>query len=97
MGRPDPVAARSLRQWPLMIVIVGVAIGLGVALIGEDTWRLGCLIIGSSLGVGAVERLALPTKEAGLLQVRGRVFDIAVMALAGASIIALAIVVPDGR
>ena len=91
MGRPDPVAARSLRQWPLMIVIVGVA------MIGEDTWRLGCLIIGSALGVGAVERIALPTKEAGLLQVRSRGFDITVLALAGAAIIALAIVVPEGR
>lgn len=97
MGRPDPVAARSLRQWPLMIVIVGVAVGLGVAMIGEDTWRLGCLIIGSALGVGAVERIALPTKEAGLLQVRSRGFDITVLALAGAAIIALAIVVPEGR
>lgn len=97
MGRPDLVAARSLRQWPLMIVIVGVAIGLGIVMLGEDTWRLGCLIIGASLGVGAVERIALPTKEAGLLQVRSRAFDITVLALAGAAIITLAIVVPEGR
>lgn len=97
MVRGDSAAARSLKQWPLLIVVAGLVCGLLVALLGRDTWRLGCLIIGASLGVGAVERLALPQRGAGLLEVRGRAFDIVVMALAGAAIIALAIVVPDGR
>lgn len=98
MARPESsAAARSLRQWPLLIVVAGVALGLVIACIGPTTWRLGCLVIGSSLGVGAVERIALPRKEAGLLQVRGRAFDVAVLALTGAAIVALAIVVPARR
>ena len=74
-----------------------VAIGLAVAFVGQDSWRIGCLIVGSSLAVGAVERLALPAGEAGLLQVRSKVFDIAFLTLAGGAVIALAILVPAGR
>ena len=86
-----------MRQWPLMLVVIGVAAGLGVAVIGEDRWRLGCLIIGAFLGVGAVTRAALPRGEAGLLQVRSKAFDVAVLGVASVAIIALAIVVPSGR
>ena len=96
--RPEAsAAARSLRQWPLLIVVIGVLAGLVVSFLGESTWRLGCLLIGASLGVGAVERIALASRDAGLLQVRTKAFDVTVLAVAGAAIIALAIVVPEGR
>ena len=90
-------AARSLRQWPLLIVVIGVVAGLVVSFLGESTWRLGCLLIGASLGVGAVERIALPSRDAGLLQVRTKAFDVSVLAVAAVAIIALAIAVPEGR
>ena len=95
--RDHRVPSRSLRQWPLLIVVAGVLIGLAVAVVGANTWRLGGLVIGSSLAVGAVIRIALPDREAGLLQVRTRAFDIAVLALTGAAIIVLTLVVPEGR
>jgi hypothetical protein len=84
-------ASRSLRQWPLLIVVGGVVLGLAIAAFGEDSWRVGCVVVGSSLCVGAVERIVLPRRDAGLLQVRGQAFDVAVLALAGAAIIALAV------
>ena len=90
-------AARSLRQWPLLIVVIGVVAGLLVSFLGESTWRLGCLLIGASLGIGAVERIALPSRDAGLLQVRTKVFDVTVLTVGAVAIIALAIVVPEGR
>jgi hypothetical protein len=95
--RHQPRTARSQRLWPLLIVVIGVAAGLVVAIVGEDTWRLGCLIVGAFLGVGAVTRFALPPGEAGLLQVRGKAFDVAALGVASLAIIALAIVVPSGR
>jgi Protein of unknown function (DUF3017) len=95
--RETSATARSLRQWPLLIVVIGVLAGLVVSFLGESTWRLGCLLIGASLGVGAVERIALPSRDAGLLQVRTKAFDVTVLAVTGAAIIALAIVVPEGR
>ena len=98
MPRPESsAAAKSLRQWPLLVIIAGVLAGLAIAFLGQSTWRLGALVIGASLGVGAVERIALPSREAGLLQVRSKGFDVAVLLVGAVAIIALAIAVPDRR
>ena len=85
------------RRWPLLVVVVGVLAGLAVAWLGETTWRLGCLLIGVSLVAGAAERLLLPDRDAGLLRVRGKAFDVAVLALAGVAVLVLAVAVPAGR
>lgn len=92
---PEAVAARSLLQWPLMVVVAGIVMGLGVVAVGQ--WRFGCVVIGASLGIGAVERLALADADAGLLKVRSKAFDVLIMLGMGAAIIALAILVPEGR
>lgn len=97
MSRSEPSAALSMRQWPLLVVVVGVLVGIGVVFLGENTWRLGCLLIGLSLVVGALERLLLPSREAGLLEVRSKAFDVAVLALAGVAVLTLSMVVPPGR
>ncbi len=76
-ARDEPAAAaRALRAWPLLVVLAGVLAGLGLAVLGPATWRAGCLVIGGALGLGAVLRIALPSREAGLLQVRSKAFDI---------------------
>jgi hypothetical protein len=90
-------AARTLRAWPVAVVLVGVVAGLAIALLWEPGWRVGCLVIGGSLGVGAVERIVLPSRDAGLLQVRSKAFDAGVLILLSAAIIVLAVVVPPGR
>jgi hypothetical protein len=96
--RPDRSAsAKSLRQWPLLVILGGVLAGLLIAFLGQSTWRIGCLVIGASLGVGALERVVLPSREAGLLQVRSKAFDVAVLLLGAIAIIALSIAVPDRR
>jgi hypothetical protein len=97
VSRPAPGAARSSRQWPLVVVVVGVLAGLVVAWLGTTTWRLGCVLVGLALLVGAVERLVLGEREAGLLQVRGKGFDVVVLAVLGLAVVTLALVVPPGR
>jgi hypothetical protein len=97
VSRQEPNAGVSLRQWPLLVVVAGVVAGLVVAWLGQSTWRIGCLVIGVALLVGAVERVLLADREAGLLQVRGKAFDVAVLALTGVAVIVLAIIVPPGR
>ena len=92
-----PAAARALRAWPLLVVLAGVVAGLVVATLGQATWRAGCLLIGASLGLGAVLRLALPSREAGLLQVRGKAFDTGLLVLLAAAVIVLAVLVPTGN
>lgn len=96
-ARSRGATIRSQRYWPLLVVVIGVLAGLVITFLGPDSWRLGCIVVGTSLCIGAVERLALPANDAGLLQVRSKVFDITFLVLAGAAIIALAIVVPPGR
>jgi hypothetical protein len=89
--------AAGPRQWPLWVVVIGVLAGLGVAMFGAHAWRQGGLIVGAAMGVGALERLALDNRRAGLLQVRGKFFDVAVLALTSVAIIVLVLVVPEGR
>jgi uncharacterized membrane protein len=94
-ARIEPTAAaRTLRAWPVVVVLVGVVAGLVIALVVDSGWRLGCLVIGGSLGVGALERIALPSREAGLLQVRSKAFDAAMLIVLAVTIVALAVVVP---
>jgi hypothetical protein len=51
-------------------------------------------VIGGSLLVGAIERMALPSREAGLLQVRSKAFDASMLIILGVAIVVLALAVP---
>lgn len=84
--------AKSMNQLPLLVVIAGELLGLFLLALG--LWRLGAVVVGVSLCVGAVERVVLPPRVAGLLQVRSRGFDIVTLAGAGIAIIVLALWVP---
>ena len=97
MTRPDVGALPPQRPWPLLVVVAGVVLGLVVTVLGESTWRIGAVVVGAALLVGAVERLLLSDRGAGLLQVRGKAFDVAVLGLAGAAVITVALLVPPGR
>lgn len=94
-SRPAPPTrgTSTPTQWPLLIIVAGVVVGLGVAFGGE--WRMGALVIGTSLTIGAVERTLLSRRAAGMLQVRSKAFDVILLLAMGAGIIVLAILVPD--
>ncbi|UQA93503.1 DUF3017 domain-containing protein [Streptomyces halobius] len=83
-GYPAPA-----RQWPLLTVMGGVAVGL--LLVAVDGFRIGALVIGLSLLAGAVLRWALPA--VGMLAVRSRFTDMAVYGLLGFVIVILAMMV----
>ncbi|NNG18225.1 DUF3017 domain-containing protein [Naumannella sp. ID2617S] len=84
--------AKSLNQWPLLVVVVAAAAALVVVWAGH--WRWGSALFGAALCLGALERLVLPQRLAGLLQVRGRTFDVTVLLVVGATLIALSVLVP---
>lgn len=84
--------ARSINQWPLLVVIIGEVFGLVLVYVGH--WRWGTGLIGASLCLGAVERLVLPRRVAGLIQVRSKAFDALTLAGGGVAIIVLALWVP---
>jgi hypothetical protein len=80
------------REMVLASVLVGVLVGL--ALVYQDRWRRGMLVVGVALALAGLARLGLPTRRVGLLAVRGRAFDTVILVLLGASVITLTSTVP---
>lgn len=87
--------AKSMTQWPLLIVLGVACAGLLLVWIGH--WRWGASIVGAAMCLGGVERVVLPRRTAGLLQVRSRTFDLLVLFGSGIAIIGLALLVPGPR
>ncbi|MER6569111.1 DUF3017 domain-containing protein [Streptomyces sp. NPDC001093] len=79
-------APAPARQWPLLVVLGGVAFGL--LLTALDAFRAGTLLIGAALLAGAVMRWILPS--VGMLAVRSRFTDIATYGVLGLAIVLLA-------
>ncbi|MFJ7148847.1 DUF3017 domain-containing protein [Streptomyces sp. NPDC100445] len=86
-GRAAPGDAPApARQWPLLVVLSAVALGL--LLTALDLFRVGTLLIGAALLAGAVIRWVLPS--VGMLAVRSRFTDIATYGVLGLAIVLLA-------
>ncbi|MEU4997692.1 DUF3017 domain-containing protein [Streptomyces sp. NPDC021622] len=80
-------APAPARQWPLLVVIATVAIGL--LLTALDVFRVGTILIGVALIGGAVLRWALP--DVGMLAVRSRFTDMVTYGVLGVAIVLLAL------
>ena len=59
-----------------------------------DRFRRGSVLFATAFALAGVLRLVLPSRVAGLLAVRSRVFDVVAYALLAGGIAVLAIVVP---
>ncbi len=71
-----------------LLILAAMAVGIVAAYI--DDWRLGVRIVGLALVAAAVLRLVLPQRDAGMLAVRHRLVDVAILAAMGAALIFLA-------
>lgn len=93
---PGPDGSRALvgvrRELPLLAVLLVVAAGLGLGVL--DRWRVGAALVGLGVLLGAGLRLLLPARRAGLLVVRSRRLDVAVLLALGAGLVVLAWSVP---
>ena len=94
---PDGVGERrypSTIGGGIFLVVLAVVIGaLVVVLVGP--WRTGIQIIGGALRAAALARLLLSPRDAGMLAVRFKALDVAVLVALGAALIALAVSIPD--
>lgn len=70
-----------LAQWPLTLVLIGVSVAM--VMIGLDYFRRGCVILSASVLLAAFLRLMLPDADAGMLVVRSRKVDVAILAVLG--------------
>lgn len=90
---PDkPAESYPLNPWPLVAVICVVLGAVVTALFGH--WRLASMLIAAALLLGALLRLVLPRSVAGLLVIRRKWIDVAVMAVLGVATAAVAVIVP---
>src|SRR6266508_1741861 len=64
-----------------LVVLGAAAFGVAIALTGR--WRASIVWIGSSLLAGAFFRLVLPESQAGMLHVRRRLVDVALLVVLG--------------
>lgn len=72
-------------QWPLALVITGLVAAL--VFVAAERWRRGAFVVGVVALGAAVLRTVLSPSRAGLLTVRGRVFDVLFLVLTGAAAI----------
>ncbi|GEE01960.1 hypothetical protein nbrc107696_24060 [Gordonia spumicola] len=73
---------------PFYVVLAIVVVAAVLVLV--DRWRRGAFVFGSAMLVGATFRAILPAIRVGLLQVRSRPFDVAVMTAVGVAVLWLA-------
>ncbi|AEW96071.1 MULTISPECIES: DUF3017 domain-containing protein [Streptomycetaceae] len=78
------------RQWPLLTVVAGVALGLLITAAGE--FRAGLIVVGAALLFGAALRWLLPS--VGMLAVRSRFTDLITYGVLGVAVVLLALMAP---
>jgi Protein of unknown function (DUF3017) len=85
-----PSVVRWLREqmW-FLLVLTGMAVALGYLLLTTGHWRRSTAVMGATMLVAALLRVALPVNRVGLLHVRGRWRDTAVYGLLGVLVIAI--------
>ncbi|MGH3368341.1 MAG: DUF3017 domain-containing protein [Nocardioidaceae bacterium] len=89
---------RSRRRRTFGTIAFLVCVGLtaiGVVVAAAGGWRQGTGYVGVSLLLACLTRFVLPDRHAGLLRVRRKAFDVALMGLLGLSIVVFALLVPD--
>lgn len=82
---------RRVAFWPLLAVCLAVLASLGLLLID---FRLGVICLALSVLAAFLLRALLPPQRAGLLVVRGRTFDLSVLAALVVLLAILAGIVP---
>ena len=92
---PEPGEAprRSrLREWPITVVVLGLVVGMMVVALGF--FRVGAVTLSGAALMALFLRVLLPTRDVGLLAVRGRWVDVGVLAMLSFSLALFAFWVP---
>lgn len=83
---------RSYGSRVYLALVAIVAAGLLTAFVGA--WRPGVVTVGAAFILGAAARAVISVDHAGMLHVRGRLFDVVWMGFLGVSLITLALTIP---
>jgi hypothetical protein len=86
-------AAERRSEWPLTLCcLVGLT---GLVVLTFNDWRKGVLIFAAGVLLAGVLRAVLNDDAAGLLRVRGRMFDVMLLLGVGAAVLLLGLIVPN--
>lgn len=91
-GRPDRTAA--LRQLPGAVVLVGLLASALIMIPEQFSYRAACTGVTATCAVAAIMRAALPTRWVGVLAVRSRPIDVALLTALAIAVSLLAFRVP---
>jgi Protein of unknown function (DUF3017) len=84
---------RDLRDAPFILVLVIAAGGLAFS---TFHWRRGVEVVGLAVVLGGVLRAVLTERQAGLLAVRHRNFDVSCYLALGVAVIVVGLLLPHG-
>lgn len=80
------------RQWPLLLVLAIIVTGLAV--VADDHFRRGTVLIAMGVCVAAGLRAVVPDDQAGVMRVRSRVIDVLTLSALGLGSLVAALIVP---
>ena len=96
----DPSSDDDARRYPstiggafYLLVLAGTGVGMGIVVWGD--WRTGVRWIGAALVFGALVRLVLPSRDAGMLAVRSKWLDALLLSGVGSALFFLAETIPN--
>ena len=85
--------AQRRSEWPLVLsLLVGLT---GLVVLTFYDWRNGVLVFAAGVVLAGLLRAFLSDTSAGLLRVRGRMFDTTLLVLVGLAIATLGLIVPN--
>jgi hypothetical protein len=91
----QPLIERTIDQWPLALVLLGLASALIV--LSFYDFRVGSVMLGAAIIFGGALRMVLPHDRAGLLAIRSRPIDLVTMFGLGIALTTVAVLVPPAR
>ncbi len=95
-----PPDEEDVRRYPSTIggafyLLVLVVVGVALLIVAIGDWRTGIRLMGGTLVFAALVRLVLRARDAGMLAVRHKVLDAAILIVLGGLLIFLAGSIPD--
>jgi hypothetical protein len=92
---PTPAPRRPSTLGGLVYLVVLALSIAGLVVVAVGPWRKGIALVGIALLLAALARLVLAELNAGMLRVRGKLFDVVALGGVGAVLILLAAVIPN--
>ncbi len=77
----------------IYLVSTGMLV-VGLAIVAVGRWRSGVTLMGLGFALAFAMRIVLPDQRAGMLRVRRRIIDLAVLAVCAGLMLVLAVIIP---